>query len=762
MRPTCHSLSTLLVCSLVLHCLSSHGGALPPDKKPPAKPDATKTALSVEDLTEQAMKSIAVVQFSGRDGRRVGLGTGFVIDPNGLIATNLHVIGEARPITVTMADGKKYDVEAIHATEKAMDLAILKIDAKGLPSLPLGNSDRLRPGQQILALGNPLGLKLSVVRGVVSGQREIEGKPMIQLAVPIEEGNSGGPAIDRQGRVIGILTMKHRFTDNLGFAVAINALKPLIAKPNPIPINRWLTIGALDDRDWKTHHGGRWRQRAGRIHVEGSGSGFGGRALCFSQHDAPTLPYEVQVHVKLHDNDGAAGLVVCGDGSDRHYGFYPTSGQMRLTRFDGPTVTSWSILKTLPSTDYRPGEWNTLKVRVSKDKLSCYLNDKLVIETQDTAYRTARVGLAKFRHTEAEFRGFRVAATIPPFGPTQKLITLINKLVTDISPQGDFSDTLLTKLTPTGGPGTQVLRNRARLLEQQASQLRELARVVHHRRVVAELQKTRKQPDARIDLLHAALLIAWLDNDELDVEAYRRQFDRMAADLANKLAKQATTAEKLSALRKHFFNELGFHGSRIDYYNRSNSYLNEVLDDREGLPISLSLLYIELGRRIGLKIEGIGLPGHFVVRPASTKTPALLVDVFDGGRTMPREKAERLIVEAHQPRPTGDARKRIIAEFLAPETRRAILVRMASNLSNIAQRRSDEKAISRYADVILAVDPNNLRHRGIRIQIAMRRGHFDKALADIDWLLEHPDDQIDARQLQLLRKDVAQKKAAPR
>ncbi|MFP6770463.1 MAG: transglutaminase family protein [Planctomycetaceae bacterium] len=762
MRPTSHSLSTLLVFSLALHCLSSSGSALPPDKKPPAKPDATKTALSVEDLAEQAMKSIVVVQFSGRDGRRVGLGTGFVIDPNGLIATNLHVIGEARPITVTMADGKKYDVKAIHATEKAMDLAILKIDAKGLPSLPLGNSDRLRPGQQIVALGNPLGLKLSVVRGVVSGQREIEGKPMIQLAVPIEEGNSGGPAIDRQGRVIGILTMKHRFTDNLGFAVAINALKPLIAKPNPIPINRWLTIGALDDRDWKTHHGGRWRQRAGRIHVEGSGSGFGGRALCFSQHDAPKLPYEVQVHVKLHDNDGAAGLVVCGDGKDRHYGFYPTSGQMRLTRFDGPTVTSWTILKTLPSADYRPGEWNTLKVRVSKDKLSCYLNDKLVIENQDTVYRTARVGLAKFRHTKAEFRGFRVATTIPPFGPTQKLIALVNKLVTDISPQGDFSDTLVTQLTPTGASGTQVLRNRARLLEQQAGQLRELARVVHHRRVVAELQKTRGQPDAKIDLLHAALLIAWLDNDELDVEAYRRQFDRMATDLANKLAKQATTADKLSALRKHFFNELGFHGSRIDYYNRSNSYLNEVIDDREGLPISLSLLYIALGQRIGLKIEGIGLPGHFVVRPASTKTPTLLVDVFDGGRTMPREAAERLIVEAHQPRPTGDARKRIVAEFLAAYTRRAILVRMVSNLSNIAQRRSDEKAISRYADVILAVDPNNLRHRGIRIQIAMQRGQFDKALADIDWLLEHPDDQIDARQLQLLRKDVEQKKAARR
>ena len=354
--------------------------------------------LSPEELAKKAMKSIVVVQFAGRDGRNRGLGTGFIIDANGLIATNMHVIGEARPITVTTSDGKKHKVTAIHATERAMDLAILKIDAKGLAALPLADSDKIRQGQPIVALGNPLGLKLSVVRGIVSGSRDIEGKPMIQLAVPIEEGNSGGPALDAQGRVIGILTMKHRFTDNLGFAVAINALKPLIKKPNPIPIDRWLTIGTLDKTDWRIHHGARWRQRAGRIHVEDPGSGFGGRALCFSQQQTPEGTYEVQARVKLHDDDGAAGLIFCADGADQHYGFYPTSGQMRLTRFDGPTVTSWAILKTLPIPTYRPGDWNTLKVRVTPDTISCYLNDKLVIETNDTRYRTRTVGLAKFRH----------------------------------------------------------------------------------------------------------------------------------------------------------------------------------------------------------------------------------------------------------------------------------------------------------------------------------------------------------------------------
>ena len=747
-------------------CLLSVQGPASAQDADAAKKKATQAddnkPISAEELAKKAMKSIVVVQFAGRDGRDKGLGTGFVIDANGLVATNLHVIGEARPITVTTSDGKKHKVTAIHATERAMDLAILKIDAKGLTPLPLGDSDKIRQGQPIVALGNPLGLKLSVVRGIVSGTRDIDGRPMIQLAVPIEEGNSGGPALDSQGRVIGILTLKHRLTENLGFAVAINALKPLIQKPNPIPISRWLTIGALDEADWRIHHGARWRQRAGRIHVEDAGSGFGGRALCFSKHETPKGTYELQARVKLHDDDGAAGLIFCADGSDRHYGFYPTSGQMRLTRFDGPTVTSWAILKTLPIPAYRPGDWNTLKVQVTAEKISCFLNDKLVIETSDTRYRTRMVGLAKFRHTRAEFRSFQVGTTLPPAGPTQKAIDTITALVKDLPGEGGFSGELIDKLAPQGEAGPQVLRDRARLLELQATRLRELAKRVHHRRAVQALEAALKQPDQKIDLLHAAMLIAWLDNDEVDVAAYRKQFDRMAAKLKKSLPPKATTQQKSAALHKFFFTQLGFHGSRIDYYSRSNSYLNEVIDDREGLPISLAVVFMELGRRIGLAVEGVGLPGHFVARIPADKGPGQLVDVFDAGRTMPALEARNRILESYQSPPTGEQAKQVVAQFLEAAKRKAILVRMLANLSGSARQRSDEPAIRRYADVILAIDPSNWTQRGMRIQLSLRSGLFDEALADIDWLLEHQTDVIDVGRLQALRQQVEQAKASRR
>ena len=109
----------------------------------------------------------------------------------------------------------------------------------------------LAQGEPVVVMGNPQGLKHSVVSGVLSGTREIDGRNMMQLAIPVEPGNSGGPVLDMQGRVLGIVTMKSLVTENLGFAVSVSDLKPLLDKPNPVPIDRWLTIGAIDRAQWE-------------------------------------------------------------------------------------------------------------------------------------------------------------------------------------------------------------------------------------------------------------------------------------------------------------------------------------------------------------------------------------------------------------------------------------------------------------------------------------------------------------------------------
>src|SRR5579885_2319892 len=412
--------------------------AADPPKAPPAR--------TVEEVAAAARKTVVVVTVTGRDAKRKGLGTGFVLSADGLIATNFHVIDEGRPIAVELADGKRHDVTAVVAADRNLDLAVLRIDAKGLTPLELGDSDKLKDGQPVVAVGNPLGLRHSVVSGVVSGRREIDGRPMIQVAIPLERGNSGGPLLDLQGRVQGVLTIKSLVTANLGFAVPANALKPLLAKPHPIPMSRWLTIGALDPDEWAPLFGARWRQRAGRITVEGEGWGFGGRSLCLSKRPVPEKPFEAAVTVRLDDEAGAAGLVFHADGKDRHYGFYPTGGRLRFVRFEGPDVLSWNILREVNSPQYHPGEWNTLKVHVEKDRIRCFVNDHLVLESDDTGLTGGRVGLAKFRDTKAEFKGFQVAKQIAPLAPPAEVARRVVKAVEAIAPHGPPNSGLVDRL----------------------------------------------------------------------------------------------------------------------------------------------------------------------------------------------------------------------------------------------------------------------------------------------------------------------------
>src|SRR6185295_3951592 len=193
----------------------------PPLHAEDAKPVAAMPPATVEQSAREAGKSVVVITHTGRDGKQAGLGTGFIVSADGLIATNLHVIGEARPISVQLADGRTFEVTSVHASDRQLDLAVVRIAAEKLPALALGDSEKLPTGEAIVALGNPRGLKNSVVSGVVSGRRELEGRNMIQLALPIEPGNSGGPIVDLAGKVQGIVTLKSAVSENLGFAVPV-------------------------------------------------------------------------------------------------------------------------------------------------------------------------------------------------------------------------------------------------------------------------------------------------------------------------------------------------------------------------------------------------------------------------------------------------------------------------------------------------------------------------------------------------------------
>ena len=660
-------------------------------------------------LTKTARKSVVVITHYGRDGKQNGVGAGFVVSRDGLIATCFHVIDEARPITVELADGRRFDATEVYASDRKLDLAVVRIDATNLPALKLGDSDALKQGAPVIAIGNPVGLEHSVVQGIVSAKRQFDGAEMIQVAIPIESGNSGGPLLDARGRVQGLLNMKSAMTANLGFAVPVNTLKTLLDRPNPVPMQRWLTLGALNPKEWSPQMGARWSRKAGRIQVEGLGSGFGGRSLCLWEKEAPPRPYELSVTVKLDDESGAAGLAFESDGGDRHYGFYPTAGQMRFTRFDGHNVFSWTILKEFKTSHYKPGDWNTIRVRVETNRIVGFVNGERVMEVDDDVLRSGKVGLAKFRATKAEFKDFHVGANAPPTG--------VRTLPDD---------------------RTELLA-RAAQLEKEAHELRRAAAVAHERVTESALVKAVQNPEEQIDLFHAALLVAKLDNPEVDTDAYGKELKQMAEDLNAAIAEGASDTAKVAVLTKFLFADNGFHGSRTDYYNRANSYINEVMDDREGLPITLAVLYLELARRIGLtNVVGMPMPTHFMVgfRPAGGREQ--LIDVFNNGKVLTRSEAVEMVAE------NVDA---IGEEAFQPATKREIITRMLRNLLGIAQRGGNAGDSLRYLDVIVALNPDSAFDRLSRARLHMQRGDAAAAKVDLQWLIEHEPPGVDLERL---------------
>ncbi|MEM9282854.1 MAG: tetratricopeptide repeat protein [Verrucomicrobiota bacterium] len=716
----------------------------------------------VRELTEIARPSLVTVRQLNRDGNRRGTGSGFLISKEGLVVTNLHVIGEGRSIEVQFVDGSVHPVIEVFASDRYYDLAVLRIDPEGLDLEPLkiADSSSLSQGDLIVGFGAPQGLSFSVVAGVISAIRKLEpgfigegetpDYPMLQLAMPIEQGNSGGPILNLNGEVVGVVTLRHRVTDNLGFAVASNDLKVLLKKPNPIPISRWRTIGVLDSRLWSVVMGATWTQRGGVITARETGDGFGGRSLCLSAIKVPKEPFEIEVRVRLDNVSGAAGIAFAADGEDKHYGFYPTGGKIRLTRFDGADVYSWSILKQVESSAYRPGEWNHLRVRVKDSLITGWVNGEQVLEVEDDGLTGGKAGLCKFRETIAEFKGFRVEKRLGeenfPDVDRQRLSKAISRFE-----EGEDHDLIAGELSLEGNYGRAMLRERAEELNAMAAKLEALENDVHRQMVIHELSKLLAQPEEDIDLFEVGLQISRIDDPEIELEHYRSAFARLVEDARDYLLVHALEGGgkvQAEALRDFLFKENGFHGSRTEYYHHSNSYVNHVLDDREGLPITLSIVFVEMARRLEIPgVFGVPLPGKFMVGvtyPAKQVDKTIYIDVYENGTTLTRARATREVWAILGSPPQKSA--------FQPASPREIAVRMLRNLVDIEiNKRKTPQGARNYLELLLAIEPDAAQERFQRALLQIQSEDLDGARRDLDWLLEHRPPGIDYSRLEVFR-----------
>jgi len=217
------------------------------------------------------------------------------------------------------------------------------------------------------------------------------------------------------------------------------------------------------------------------------------------------------------------------------------------------------------------------------------------------------------------------------------------------------------------------------------------------------------QPEEKIDLGRAALTIALTDYPNLDVLDYLARIDRLAVEVTSHLDSDADIYRSMAALNYVLFKQHAFHGNRDDYFDPKNSFLNEVIERKTGIPITLSVLYMEVGRRAGLRLDGVGFPGHFLVKSVGNGEE-IAIDPFNGGEIKSREDIDTMLFKLH------GGKVKFHSDFLASSTKKDILKRMLANLKAIYINGNDLVKSLSVLDRLLILDPasaEDARDRGV-------------------------------------------------
>jgi len=249
-----------------------------------------------------------------------------------------------------------------------------------------------------------------------------------------------------------------------------------------------------------------------------------------------------------------------------------------------------------------------------------------------------------------------------------------------------------------------------------------------------------RKSDFEINLAEAALLVAAGQGSQAQVEFSLARLESLAqrvraylrlSGIVEAMAEPFSTVE---AINQVLFVEEGFTGNRDDYYDIENSYLDRVIERKTGVPITLSIIYLEVAQQVGLPMRGIGLPGHFVVgywALDDRSAPVLIVDPFNEGQLLTVEDCAARVHAAY------GMDVRFTEASLRPVTNRQILTRVLTNLKHIFNAREDHKAALRVIDMLLIVEPDAVWELKERALLYYRIGEFMLALGDLRRYIKH-------------------------
>ena len=262
------------------------------------------------------------------------------------------------------------------------------------------------------------------------------------------------------------------------------------------------------------------------------------------------------------------------------------------------------------------------------------------------------------------------------------------------------------------------------------------------------------RPDDEIDLAEGALLIAKKAYPDLDIGDYLSRIDRLAHGVSERLPAAASETDRILALNRYLFEELGFGPNVEDYYDQRNSFLNDVLERRVGIPISLSVLYIEVGRRVGLPLQGVSFPGHFLVK-CKLEQGVVILDPYGSGTSLSLQDLQQRLRATRG----GEVSRAIVAAMLVAADKKQILARMLRNLKGIYLEQGDHNRALSVMDWIVSVIPGDaaeVRDRGL---LFLRLEGFRAALRDLERYLALAPSADDAPQIRTriveLRQTVA-------
>ena len=219
------------------------------------------------------------------------------------------------------------------------------------------------------------------------------------------------------------------------------------------------------------------------------------------------------------------------------------------------------------------------------------------------------------------------------------------------------------------------------------------------------------RPEDEIDLAEAALLIAKGVNDALDIDAYLSQIEGLARQLQQRLSESVGETERILALNRFLFDEQGFEPNVDNYYDPRNSFLNEVLERRVGIPISLSILYMEIGRRVGLPLRGVSFPGHFLVK-CKVNDGVVVLDPYCRGVSLSLNDLQQRLGDVQG----GEVSRAIIAGMLVSANKKEILARVLRNLKTIYVQREEHAqalAVMEWIITLAPADAAEVRDRGL-------------------------------------------------